>query len=223
MLGYVQSIANELQIKLKSNALMKKFNSFYKYIEGSGYSRDLRENNKDIIETVEGFVIKFNSPKIDEDEEDLNMEAYDYAELRQQVKRRNLMYLQDQFLDKITSIHVTFILYHITKSRIMNDSNNPNVIDMKKLEDRVTLQELKVEFRRLILPIRSQDTPFIDQNLKTKIFELVKLNDPYSIFGTVIKDESLSSLEKTKAARILIDKARQLHDKIKARLKIEHR
>jgi len=223
MLGYVQSIANELQIKLKSNAVMKKFKPFHKNIESSGYSRDLRGNNNDISKTVEDFVSEYNSPNFDEDEENLNMDAYDYAELRQQVKRRNLMYLQDHFLEKITSIHETFIHYHIKKSRIMNDSNNSNLIDMEKLEDRVTLQELKVEFGRLILPIRSQDTPFIDQNLKKKIFELVKLNDPYSIFGKVIKDDSLSSLEKTKDARILIDKLKQLYDKIKARLKIENR
>jgi len=221
MLGYVQSIANELQIKLKSNALMKKFEEFDKYIESNVYSRSLRGNNNDISIEVEDFVTEFNSPNFDMDEENLNMEGYDYAELRQQVKRKNLMYLQIHFLSKITNIHEAFIFEHITNSRIRKDAKD--LIDMEKLKDRATLQELKVEFRRLILPIRSQDTPFIDQTSKKKIFELVKLNDPYSIFGKVITDNSMSSLEKTKEAKILIDMAKQLHDKIKTKLKIENR
>ncbi len=131
--------------------------------------------------------------------------------------------IQIHFLLKITNIHETFIQYHIKTSEIMKDSkDSKDLIDMDKLNDRVTLHELKVEFRRLLLPIRSQDSPYIDKNLKEKISELVKLNDPYSIFGKVIKDESLSSLKITKEARILIDKAKQLHDKIKNTLKIEN-
>jgi len=138
-LGYAQSISNEIKNKLKFNALVeksRKIDIYGKKFKSDGVSRSFKERNEQIKEEVYLFVVDFNNPYFDDDEDDFIKDAYDYEELRKQYEKNLLKSLQDKFLQIIADIHDNFI--NDIKSDITKNFDK-NIIDEDKMNKNITL------------------------------------------------------------------------------------
>ncbi len=219
-LGYAQSISNEIKNKLKFNALVeksRKIDIYGKKFKSDGVSRSLKERNEQIKEEVYLFVVDFNNPYFDDDEDDFIKDAYDYEELRKQYEKNLLKsgYLQDKFLQIIADIHDNFI--NDIKSDITKNFGK-NMIDEDKMNKNITLNSTTDEFERLIRPIYNQECPFISKEMEEEIFNLVQLNDPYAIFSMVIKEDIVFLSGIGGEYKTLIKKILKLHDNIREKL-----
>jgi len=205
---------------LKFNALVeksRKIDIYGKKFKSDGVSRSLKERNEQIKEEVYLFVVDFNNPYFDDDEDDFIKDAYDYEELRKQYEKNLLKSLQDKFLQIIADIHDNFI--NDIKSDITKNFDK-NIIDEDKMNKNITLNSTKIEFERLIRPIYNQECPFISKEMEEEIFNLVQLNenDPYVIFSMVIKDDIVFLSGIREESKTLIKKILKLHDNIREKL-----
>jgi len=205
---------------LKFNALVeksRKIDIYGKKFKSDGVSRSLKERNEQIKEEVYLFVVDFNNPYFDDDEDDFIKDAYDYEELRKQYEKNLLKSLQDKFLQIIADIHDNFI--NDIKSDITKNFDK-NIIDEDKMNKNITLNSTKIEFERLIRPIYNLECPFISKEMEEEIFNLVQLNenDPYVIFSMVIKDDIVFLSGIREESKTLIKKILKLHDNIREKL-----